>query len=288
MQFDQLPQFKIGCASIHKIMSNSRSKIKAEKVEELKALIAFKKETNDKIRDGLASKIKGKEVIEKLESDLVELQKTPDTIELSETTKTYCRLWLKSYLYEKKQLFTSKYTEKGNLVEDDSIAYIEVALKWDNEFVKKNELKKENDFLKGICDVNLRKRIIDTKNSYDCFTFPLFDDENCDENYEWQAQGYMELYNKPTCEIIYVLMDTPDEIIEKEAKWKLGSFFTEEQYLNFRLSYMYSQCPDKLRIRRFKFERDEAKIEQIRQRVIQCRAYIETKILELKKRDLND
>ena len=156
MQFNDIPPFKIGCASIGKIMTEPRQKTR-----------------------------KG---------------------ELSETAKSYCENWLKSHLYGKKKLFTSKYSDKGNIVEDDSIAYIEIALKWDDEFVIKNEVKKEDEYIKGICDVNLRRKIIDTKNSYDCFTFPLFDEEIPDSDYDWQGQGYMELYGKSECEIIYVLM----------------------------------------------------------------------------------
>jgi hypothetical protein len=191
---------------------------------------------------------------------------------LSETAKTYCRDWVKQQLYNRRKAFTSKYTSKGNFVESQAIEYLEAVLGWD--FAVKNDRREYSDLIEGECDVILNDRIVDIKCSYDCFTFPLFDSVIPEKDYEYQIQGYMHLYGKTKGEVIYCLMDMPDEIIQKEVRWKLGEEYTREQYEAFYATFIYSGLPDNLRIKRFDFEHDAEMIKAIEGKVLECRDYI--------------
>ena len=193
---------------------------------------------------------------------------------LSETAKSYCKDWIKQQLYSRRKSFTSKYTDKGNFVESQAIEYLESALGWD--FAVKNETRRYSDLIEGECDVILQDRIIDLKCSYDCFTFPLFDTVIPEKDYEYQIQGYMYLYGKTKGEVIFSLMDTPEEVIQKEVRWKLGEEYTREQYEAFYATFIYSGLPDDLRIKRFQFESDFELISAIEYKVLECRDYIKS------------
>ena len=63
----------------------------------------------------------------------------------------------------------SKYIDKGNAVEVESLAFISKEL--DIPSLVKNEESFENGFLTGTPDAILDEYIIDVKNSWDCFSF---------------------------------------------------------------------------------------------------------------------
>jgi hypothetical protein len=279
------PKFRIRASSIGAIMSGGRGKSKAEKIAELETTIKSKEEMQKNATEGKA-KDNRQEAIAKLQIELSELVNTKE--ELPEGVKTYCENWLKSQveMYDRRKTFTSKQTDKGNRVEGDSIDYLDFVFKWteSGEYVQKNELWKQNDFMNGTADLVLpiRRKIIDTKNSTDCFTFPLFETELPDTDYWWQGQGYMELWNMEEFEVIYVLMDMPEDMIQKEAKFKLPQFYTQADYEEFRKDYIYSNLEDWKRIKSFPFKRDREAIERVKIRVEQCQKYINSLVKNIK------
>jgi hypothetical protein len=199
---------------------------------------------------------------------------------LSVGAKTYCENWLLSKIYEKQKLFTSKYTQKGIDCEEETILFLETAENWG--IAQKNDVRKSNDFLDGECDVLLFDKVVDVKNSFEYLTFPIFDETIPDKNYEWQIQGYMHLYKRFKGEVIYCLMDAPEDLIRKEAYYKLGRDYTEIQYLDFAQQYFYSHFPNELRIKKFEFQYDAEKIKQVEDKVTLCRGYIKQLILQIK------
>ena len=68
-------------------------------------------------------------------------------------------------------------------------------------------------------------------------------------------------------------MDTPDELIEREYK-----FSNSDNYELFSQHYKYSSFDSNLRIKVFDIQRDDAVIESIYKRVIDCREYIKTNL----------
>ena len=197
---------------------------------------------------------------------------------LGETAKTYCETWVKEQLYNRRKEFTSKQTEKGNIMEDNSIDFI--ANQLGLGMLLKNEQYYSNEFMTGTPDVVLPKLIIDVKNSWDCFTFPLFETDIPNKVYYWQAQGYLNLTGRDDYKLIYVLSDTPDHLITREAYFyaKNNGYdeVTTEMFNEFSDKMTYSDIPDHLKIKVFNISRNDSDIERIKQQVIKCRNYIET------------
>ncbi|MFZ1514103.1 MAG: hypothetical protein WAT21_01825 [Saprospiraceae bacterium] len=198
-----------------------------------------------------------------------------DKKSMGETAKSYVEQWIKEQLYSRKKEFSNKYTTKGLTVEQDAIDYISDVLEYG--FLLKNEENLSNDFLTGTPDIILNNFIIDIKSSWDCFTFPLFEDELKNQDYFWQGQGYMALTGVETFRVIYVLMDTPEDIIFKEASsfcWKNNIELDDEIILDFTEKMTYKNIPHELRTKTFEFKRDDNIIGSIYKRVEECREYI--------------
>ena len=181
--------------------------------------------------------------------------------ELSKTTLSYVDTWLKEQIYGVNKDFSSKYTDKGNRMEDAAIDYVEEHL-YPNDLLIKNEEYFNDEYFKGTPDLILEDEIIDIKNSWDCFTFPLLAKELPNKDYYYQLQVYMHLTGRKKAKVIYVLMDTPEDL--------LG-------YYNSVVSYQ--NIDSKHRIKVFEVEYSGEVIEAIKTRVNEIREYI--KKLEL-------
>ena len=174
---------------------------------------------------------------------------------LSETTKTYLEEWMKEQIYGVKKDISTKYTEKGLVMEDEAI---DKAIEWlDLPFAIKNEKQFENDFFTGTPDILLSDTVVDIKNSWDCFTFPLFCDDIPTKDYMYQLQVYMALTGLKRAKLVYVLLNTP------------ATYSTPE--------IDYSHIDPKLRVKSFDIEFDPEIIEVLEQRVIESRKYIDSK-----------
>lgn len=200
---------------------------------------------------------------------------------MGETAKTYCENWVKEQLYARRKEFTSKYTDKGNEVEASSIEYVSEQLGWG--LVTKNELHFTDEWMTGTPDIILADSVEDIKNSWDCFTFPLFDTEIPEKKYYWQGQVYMALTGKQTFRLVYTLMNAPEHLIEQEARRSADWQEVEaELYDAVRDRMTYDELSSDLRIKRFDILRNEEDIARIRTRVEQCRAYIQTLRINIK------
>ena len=198
--------------------------------------------------------------------------------ELPKGAKTYCELWLKEQVYKRKKRFSNKYTKKGNATEQESIDFVADYL--GHGLLIKNEERKIGEFIEGECDVDYKEWIYDVKNSWDCFTFPLYETEIPESDYYGQGQGYMFLWGKKKYKLIYVLSDTPMELIEKEAYyWGRDHGYREvdEDILQeFFEKMTYQDVPDELKIKIFEFDYDQSYIDELETRVKMCREYIDT------------
>jgi len=172
---------------------------------------------------------------------------------LSKTTITYLQEWAKQEVYGVRKSILSKYLDKGNAVEDEAIDYATQELGW--LFASKNDEYFEDDFFCGTPDVILEDKIIDIKSSWDCFTFPLFEDDIPNKDYYYQLQVYMHLTGKRKAELVYCLMNTPSELEYDEP-----------------VDYTY--VDSKYRIKSFSIDYDEDVIEQIKEAVLNSRNYI--------------
>lgn len=207
--------------------------------------------------------------------------------ELPAGAKSYCKKWLKQSvaMYNRRKDISTTSLEKGLIVEDHAIDFIAETLNLG--FLMKNEVKKENDYMTGCCDVDVpaKSLIIDNKSSWDFDTFPVFEEKVPDSGYEWQGQAYMELYDREHFWLVYTLMDTPINIIERECRsysFRMGyGEMTESLFKEFVEKMTYSAVPTELKIKVFKIERDRSLPAKIEQRVKMCREYLKQAISDL-------
>jgi len=180
-------------------------------------------------------------------------QKKTDLI--SKTTLTYVDSWLKESIYGVRKEIKNKYLSKGLTLEDEAI---DTAIDWLNlPFVLKNENFFEDDFFCGTPDLILEDEVLDIKCSWDCFTFPLFETEIPTKDYFYQLQVYMHLTGKSKARLVYVLLNTPEEL-------------TYEQKND------YSNLDKKFRIKTFSIDYDKLVIEDLQSRVLNIRNHIKT------------
>ena len=203
---------------------------------------------------------------------------------LSQTTKTYLHELAIEEIYGIRKEFSSRYTDKGNEVEDLSIALCNDVL--DIGFIYKNEEHFTNDWITGTPDVNTNEILLDVKSSYDATTFPFFDTKLVNKSYFYQMQGYMFLTGKEESLLCYCLIDTPLQIVEDEIRrehWKASLI---EESLDLRAfvqaKHTFGHIPKEKRLKVFKIARDEQVIEDIKTRIEQCREYYNELLTNLK------
>lgn len=269
-----IKEFKIRCSAIGKIMGDS----------------GFITEIQLAELDQLINKPKARTRLQ--EEKMQNLIYKRDNPQISKTAKSYCQEWLKEQLYNSRKEFTSKETLKGLINEDESIDIIADHFK--AGFLIKNEDQFEDDFMTGEPDVlpnvlpdfDPNELVIDAKNSWDCFTFPLFETSIPNELYYWQLQGYMNLCKRSIGKVVYTLTDTPESIIKQEAtreSFNLGYGGLDMDILKkFYNNMTYKFTPKKLKIKVFDIERNDDDIQKIKDRVIMCREYIDGLLKQIK------
>jgi hypothetical protein len=198
---------------------------------------------------------------------------------LSETAKTFIEDVFREKEYGIYKDISSRYTDKGIQMEDEAIQLAGNVLGWDIS-VNKNEERLKNEWITGIPDINTETLLADIKCSWSGSTFPFFDTELPNKDYFWQLQGYMMLTGHLQAELVYCLMNTPQQIVEDEIRrthWKLNLI---DENLDVRDAiqnqHNYDHIPDTLRIKRFIVEGNQEAENKIKEKVEQANEYYES------------
>ena len=195
---------------------------------------------------------------------------------LSETAKTFIEDVFREKEYGIYKDISSRYTDKGIQMEDEAIQLAGNVLGWELN-VNKNEERLKNEWITGIPDINTETLLADIKCSWSGSTFPFFDTELPNKDYFWQLQGYMMLTGHLQAELVYCLMNTPQQIVEDEVRrmhWKLNLL---EESLDVReavqCQHNFDHLSDNLRIKRFIVEGSIDAENRIKEKVEQANDY---------------
>lgn len=230
---------------------------------------------------------------------------------LSETAKTHLIDVFVSAKYNRREEITSKYLDKGNACEEDSITALSRVQK---RMFNKNEEHLENDFIKGTPDIFIGESIknaietLDTKTSWSANTFFRVQKDAVDKMYYWQGQGYMWLTGAKKHTVAYCLVNgTEQAIIDEKRKlaYKMGvidmtakinldyilkcrqieinHIYDLKMFMNhnpgFELDNLIENwsydIPLSERVFCFEFERNEDDILKLQNRITDCRAYMD-------------
>jgi hypothetical protein len=134
---------------------------------------------------------------------------------LSVGAKTYIKKLAREFVYNFEEEISSKYMDKGIIVEDAAIALYNRVFFTD---YKKNEERKTNDWITGECDIYTGKKIIDIKSSWSLATFPVLSEDGIDKQYEWQGRAYMMLWDCDYFENAYCMVSTPEELLRYDQE----------------------------------------------------------------------
>lgn len=175
---------------------------------------------------------------------------------LSVGAKTYLLDLAGQGVYGYQEEITSKYLEKGLIVEDESIRlYNEVHF----EDLRKNTERRDNDWITGECDLIIPgRRGIDIKSSWSLATFPKVTEDCHDKDYEWQCRGYMMLWDVPAWEVAYCMVSTPEDL--------LGAFEQPELH-------SVDHIPKHMRVTSIHYTRDAAMEERIAEKCAAAQAF---------------
>lgn len=198
-------------------------------------------------------------------SSLGKLMTTPKskTENLSQGAKTYIRQVAKQDFFGYRVELDNKYINKGKDQEQDSIDLLN-AVRFTN--YKKNDVRIENEYMTGECDILADDRVIDVKTSWNLETWPATPGEAHDNEYEWQGRAYLMLYEREIFELVFCMVTTKDEFLNQ---W--------EQIDLHRVDHI---APEK-RITSVIYERDLEKEELIREKLIFANEYYSQYINQL-------
>jgi hypothetical protein len=194
---------------------------------------------------------------------------------LSQTAKTYVEELAKEHLFGIKKVFKSRYTDKGNEVEEQAIELTEDVLGF--EFLTKNENYYQNDYIKGTPDIITTSLVIDVKSSWSGDTFPFFETELPNKDYYYQVMGYMWLTGKKNALISYCLINTPEEIVNDEIRRTAWGKYeiepSEETIRDVVALHSFDHIPKDRRVKAFHVEYNEGVVNEMKTRIEHCRIY---------------
>lgn len=194
---------------------------------------------------------------------------------LSQTAKTYVEELAKEHLFGIKKVFKSRYTDKGNEVEEKAIELTEEVLGF--EFLTKNEDYYQNDYIKGTPDIITTSLVIDVKSSWSGDTFPFFETELPNKDYYYQVMGYMWLTGKKNALISYCLINTPEEIVNDEIRRTAWGKYeiepSEETIRDVMALHSFDHIPKERRVKAFHVEYNEGVVNEMKTRIEHCRTY---------------
>lgn len=175
---------------------------------------------------------------------------------LSVGARTYIRELAQQEILGVDFEFSSKETQKGIEVEDESIALLNRVR---GLSLSKNKERKSNGLISGECDLYdvERKRGHDLKSSWSAKTFPGWVVDCEDKLYEWQMRGYMWLWDADEWEVNYALVDTPERLIGFEPLQM----------------HVVGHIPEHMRLTSWTIQRDFAKERAIAEKVKAAREY---------------
>jgi len=200
---------------------------------------------------------------------------------LSETAKSYLRdLWLQDTYGYKEPSTPSIEMLKGLMCEADSMSLVQDVL--GGTFRVKNLETFKQGSLIGTPDCILPDCVEDIKTSWSLRTFYEADGGN--SAYYWQAVAYMMLTGKPAYRLIYCLVPTPEELLQREyskLEYAYGRNTANPRYFEAcdqikRNNDLITTLPIDKRIKVFNFALSETDVKAVENKLKKAEEFFNT------------
>jgi hypothetical protein len=203
-------------------------------------------------------------------SSISQIMTNPRTrgAEWSETAKTAMLEAAREQLFNvRKDLDDVRCIQKGKLCEDAGIQLYNDVFLYNLKKLEAAE-RRNNGIITGEPDLiaTTSQKGVDIKVAWTLLTFPLTAEHAGKKAYEWQARGYMCLFDLPVWEIAYCAISTPEEILKP---WD-----------NPEHHYVDEAIPLHHRITVAQYERDMEKEEEMLKKCAAANRWIENAIRE--------
>ena len=148
-------------------------------------------------------------------SSLAKIMTYPNKDELSKGGKSYVKALHKEENFGIKPEFWSRYVDKGNDCEKQTIELANTILDWKLPFevIHGQQQAFENEYLTGHPDVINGDFLAEVKTSWDGNTFPMYGDDEYNKDYKWQCMGYLAVTGLDKCDLVYGLINTPEPMV---------------------------------------------------------------------------
>lgn len=199
---------------------------------------------------------------------------------LSATAKDYLNsVWIEE-VYGRKKDTSSKYTEKGQFNEQDTM---DLYCSMVGRLIVTNKIQFENEYITGTPDLFDGDIVVDLKSSWDIWTYMKAEVTN---DYFYQLLGYMWLTGKQKASLCYGLTDCPEHMVQDELsklrwKYKAIDYNTDEEYLaaeaQMYKNLIYSDIPQSDRCKIYTWSWDQncdSLVEIIKIKVEKAREYL--------------
>lgn len=275
MKYKKFDDFKIHCSRISTLMSKPKGYSNLSKPQKTRYKFLLEKEVLTKKEVSDLDFLKNK----------YNLYLNPPVLSVSAQNNLVDMYVREKYNLRNASLgsWFSLSQQKGFALEQDGIRLIS---KIDNiEYSKEKDLM-SNDYLIGVCDVvhPYEDKIIEIKTSWNASNYM----KNRRDGFKlpteiWaQMQGYLNLYKKSEGDICYVLVNTPNHLIEQEfanlfKKYTYGEI-TREKYDEgcYKLEdfFDYNKIPEKKRVIRFNIKQSPLYMERVKSKVEMARLWL--------------
>lgn len=234
---------------------------------------------------------------------------------IAATTKTHLLEVYAREKYGRVKEIKSKFLDKGNICEEDSITLLSRVSK---KVYFKNDSRLINDFITGEPDLSDTSEILncneilDTKSSFDIHTFLSAKHSKIDPDYYWQGMSYLWLTGADLFTLCYCLVNSPVQTIMDEKRSLLykypddGSISYQEKHIErckmvernhiYDLQLFIKQNPNfdfdmninewngdipmNERVHKITVSRNDKDIELIKLKVIDCRTWMNTNLFK--------
>ncbi len=224
--------------------------------------------------------------LEKVQKKRDELKLIKDIPVLSDTCKRrLAQIYTEETTGRRKDIM-NVYIEKGLKTEEESITLYSLRT---GIYYKKNKERIDNGYVN--CEIDFddedNDMVIDTKSSFDIFTFDATVAKAIGGIYWWQLQCYIWAKNRKRGRLAYCLNNTPPEIVQKlKNSLKYNFIGSGEDFESacdeIDFLHTYDDLPLERKIRIYDVDRDDEKIELAKLYIPHFRNYLKTAFVNSK------